>query len=60
MSNDGWLNLSLTISQEFELEHMKRMVTYLDRQKLEQIALQAIEQSYRYQNAMKSLMKEKL
>ena len=58
--SSNWLDLSLTIPQEFELEQMKRTVTYLDRQKLEQIALQAIEQSYRYQNAMKSLMKEKL
>ena len=54
---NNWLDLTLTIPQEFELEQMKRAVSYLDRKKLEDIALQAIEQSFRYQNAMKSLMK---
>lgn len=55
MSN--WLDLSLTVGQEFELEQMRRCIPSMSREKLESLFLEAIRQSFQYQNAVKSLMK---
>ena len=55
MSN--WLDLSLTVEQQLELEKMRRYAPLMSREKLEEFCLEVAKQSFRYQNAMKSLMK---
>lgn len=57
-NQDSWLNLELTDFQKFELEKIKRFVPLMSRDKLEELALDAVRMSYGYENAFKSVIKQ--
>lgn len=52
------LNLILSDAQLFELEKIKRGVSLMSREVLEQRIIEAVKLSFQYQNAFKSVLKK--
>lgn len=54
-----WLTPELSIGQQLELEQIKRAVTQMPREKLEQMVMEAVRMSFGYQNIVKGLLSKK-
>lgn len=55
-----YLDLELTAEQLFQLEKIKRESFFYTKEELQDALITAIELSYKYQNAFKSICKESL
>lgn len=56
----GKLNFDLSPEQLFHLEQIKREAPYYSQEKLQKLLIEAVEMSYKYQNAFKSICGDKL
>ena len=55
---EKWLTPELSIGQKLELEQIRRAVSQMSREKLEQMVLEAVRMSFGYQNIVKGLLKK--
>lgn len=56
----GKLNMELSPEQLFQVEQIKRECAYYTHEKLQKALVEAVEMSFKYKNAFKSVCGEKL